>query len=210
MPFRRNRFRRRRHKRRRFRRGRMVRRRRVVLDPEQKQLDIGVTLAIQNPGFLQLLNGLAEGSTVNQRIGRRCVMTSVLVNYCLVLDVGNVAPICYRMSLVRDKFPQGVAPNPNQVYNGQGTIRAPLGFRVLNNANRFQILWTRSLRLDLALQSRQGSVFTRMRISTRFNGPTNAIEDIENNALYIYLSSDTTGASAAPPMTLNIRSRFVG
>ncbi len=190
-----------------------MRRRRPVLDQEKKDLTSTQAITANNAGTITLLNGLAQGVGVSQRIGRRALMVNLSIKYCVGLQATNQSPQCYRISLVLDRWPQGSFPDLDQIYTNNGGSQAPLGFRDLRNSNRFKILKTRLLQMDQGNLAKRGSMFLRMRVSTLYVDVNAAIADISHNALYLVLLSDQAGTgdpSAAPTYNGVIRLRFTG
>ncbi len=208
---RRTRFRRRRRRRRRMPRRRF-RRRRSVPDPEQKDLTITQNVATDFNGVIFLLNGVMQGVNVSERQGRRALFLSVFVRYCLILDATNTGLQCYRIALVQDKFPQTAFPAIADIWTSVGSPAAPMGMRTLSISNRFRVLTSRLLQMDVANQAKRGSMFKRLRLSSVYLNPGAGIGDIEINALYLILISDQDGtAMQAPPIYTGLtRVRFTG
>jgi len=211
---RRSRFRRRRRRRGRRSFGRRrFKRRRMLMDPEKKLIDSDFGFPITQAGTFLLLNGVGQGVTQTTRIGRRALFASVHLNWCIGLNPTNQGPQCVRMSLLLDKQPNGGFPLAGQIYTQQTTILAPLGMRNLDEVNRFKVLWSKKVRLNLGQQVSMGTLFKQMRLSTVYATPGAAITDITNNSLLIYFSGDQTNvddATAGANLVLNVRLRFVG
>lgn len=204
MPFRRRR--RRTRRRRRFRGRRM--RRRLVINPERKNLDNTGTLSPTSSGVAVALNVPSQGSGVNQRQGRSITILSVLLNWCTIIDSDNVIPMCYRVSLVLDRQPNSTAVTLTDIYNGVGSILAPMSVRNLEQGMRFKVLKTRTFRLGPAQTSATGKFFKRLHINTRQNGAGGGIATAETNVLYLILMADQ---AANPPVTTFVsRLRFIG
>jgi len=211
---RRSRFRRRRRRRGRRSFGRRrFKRRRMMMDPEKKSVDSDFGFPVTQGGTFTFLNGVAQGVTQTTRIGRRALFASVHLNWCIGLNPTNQKPQCVRMSLLLDKQPNGGFPLAGQIYTQQTTILAPLGMRNLDEVNRFKVLWSKKVRLNLGQQVNMGTLFKRLRLSSVYATAGPAITDITNNSLLVYVSGDATNVdadNAGAALVLNVRVRFVG
>ena len=115
---------------------------RQLINVEFKKKDTtGDDVAVTQAGAVVLLNGIAEGTDFNERVGRSIKIQSLLAKVAITqnsLDSGTVGAIC-RVMLIIDKKPAGGAPTVNDILDASGTSQY-LAPRNLNNRNRFVIL----------------------------------------------------------------------
>lgn len=215
MPFRR-RFRGRRKRRRRSRRFRgrrsFRRRRMVALDPERKNIGGIFTRNVSFNGTVDLLNGVPQGVTANERLGRQHLNLSMLLKYRVTMNPVLSIPTLVRVALVWDKQANMQLMVAQDLWDQTQTIYAPLGGRLLLNGLRFKVLWSRTHRVDLGDQMRWHQRFTRFRLKTRYVGAQGAITNITSGALYLVMISDAdnTVADSIPILDVFHRLRFVG
>ncbi len=212
MPFhrrfsRRNRPRRRRRPRRRMRR----RSRRIMLDPEVKFDDINpAAIAASFSGSVSLLNGTAEGTGPSERIGLQMLVVSNLLTYSWTIDSTNNAAVVVRCALVLFKQSNLQTLDIADVWTRIGTADAAISPRVMQEALKYKILWTRTHTLNFAKQQVTRSVFKRMRLKTRFMGPGMAADDIFSGSLWFVAISDTMTVGSIPTVNFHSRIRYVG
>ncbi len=216
MPFRRrnNRRRRTRRPRRRFRGRRMMRRtRRVALDPERKDYDLGFAAQlIDTFGVARSLNtDIAQGITETQRIGNQVLMTSILVKYHVTVGA-STANSLLRVALVWFKQPAGSVFAINQLWTDVGTLGATIAPRTLNTALKFKVLWSRTHTLSLDQSNIQRTMFMRMRRKSRYSGAAGSVAQQQTGGLYWVSISNIPVAAGAdlPIITIRSRLRFVG
>ncbi len=214
MPFRRRFTRRRRTRRRRratrFRGRRMFRRRRVVLDPERKDLTFLSPLDVDIPitGLIQLMNACQTGIETDERIGRQMVSTSVWLDGNIQFGAGALGCQFVKVWLLRISQPNGVVLALGDFLNN--TTRPTFSARNLSNRGAIKVLWSRSYRLDAFHPCAKIRVMKKMRTVTRYNGPLGGIVTIDSNALYLVFISETVAGPTTPTINYTTRVRFVG
>lgn len=196
---------------------------------EVKSVDVLKTItSFDDAGAFVLLNGIVEGSSYYQRIGRRIRMKSVLVEGNIIID-GTVSTVAdyLRIILVYDRQPNGSTPvlsdlllDQNQAGSTEARSISGLNY---NNMSRFRILrdWqcgtpdsTTASAAPEAVSVMQNQTVSTQRISfyvdlrgleTSYQLTTGVIGAISTGALYIF----TCGANAAAssPYSFNFKSR---
>lgn len=149
-----------------------------------------------------LLNGMTQGTSATQHIGRRATMTSVLARFKAF--VGDYCRVC----IIYDKETNGAAPAATDIFaSNQAT--SPLN---LNNSDRFIVI------ADETPMLKQGQVATaatsmavvemyrKMALPILFNaGSAGTVADINSGAIYFCFNND--GGTISDPMS-NFRVRF--
>ncbi len=208
---RRTRFRRRRRRRGRRSFGRRrFRRRRMVLDPERKLLSVAVQHSPTNTGLVTLINGSPQGIDLSDRQGMQDLCTSVMVKYEVVQNPIGAIPTLVRVAVILDRQPTGALPSVGQIWQGVGGAFAVLGSRVLEEALRFRVLWSRTHRVDIGDQARWHMVFKNIRNKTRYSTGNGNIADIVSGAIYFVSVSDQPAGTTVPIVLFFSTIRFVG
>jgi len=158
-----------------------------VSSPEKKNVDFftGTFFTSATGNFtITPINLIAQGTTAQQHIGRKAVMTSVLVRSWLTLTAGQY-PV--RMVLVYDKETNGAAPIATDIF----TVNDSMSPMNLANSDRFIVV------ADVSpFQQNQGQatapgvvnieIYRKMRLPIQFNDTTTAtITAINTGALFL-------------------------
>lgn len=177
-----------------------------------------------------LLNGVQEGASFYNRVGRRTHMKSIHVTGELI-ETGNGAGVAEydRVMLVYDRQPNGNFPAISDIlldYGNDGTTFTTSYSKLnLNNVERFAIL--RDQRIQIAANSgastnvagaitnygQQANInwFVPLKdLETHYKSTTNpaAIGDIATGALYLVTFGDVAIGSAGYQFKYNARLRF--
>ncbi len=195
---------------RRRRRGgrRFVRRQGPALDPEKKTAEFVATVAPDTTGIVSFVNGVALGSSPNERIGLQQMNVSNFCRYRILIDAGTTSQIV-RVALVLDLQPRGTLPPLMDIW-----ILATSNFGVLSGRNiqlalRYKVLWSRTHILDLQHQIIERQVVKPLHFKTRYGAAGGAIADVTTGALYFVCISDQLGGTV-PEVRFFCRTRFVG
>lgn len=153
-------------------------------------------------GFITCVNGVGGGSLLNQRIGRKINLKSILVrvNYRIKNpgnDEGFLAnPVFVRSMLVWDKCPNASAPKISDILQptpclGQANLPAPSSNNNLDNRDRFRTLWDAMDSLSPGGDSlRVYDKYIKLSGETVYNSNNEGIGGITTGALYLVLLSD--------------------
>lgn len=188
---------------------------------ELKFVDTGaLNTAITATWQVVHLNGVAQGSDYNQRIGRHMYTKSILANI-----------LCYNGNLVVNSQPQGIGIRVLLIWdyqpNSAGAV--PTGLEIfssntclsamnLNNRDRFKVIkdWKTQIGAFTigagpptvltagAPQNRYLTTYKKCNLETIFSGTTAALSSQSTGALYLCWIADVLGAG----IDYMVRSRF--
>lgn len=165
---------------------------------ELKAVDVSPNTAADTGGAILLLNGIAPGTALDQRVGRQVAM--VKLNYHLLCSVTAATGIdqSHRVLVVRDKQPNGVALTIADVLTGGSTSQYNL-----SNQARFAILMDKRYYLNASGEPGSGLVLDGsigINAIEQFNGGiAGTVADITTNSLYLIILG-----TAAPGVTAGI------
>lgn len=188
--------------------------------PEVKAIDVplgssanpnSIPLGGTGTGTFAVLNGMAQGTGLGQRLGNQLSTKSVYYQYVLNFGTGPV-PNAIRHLLVWDKQPNGLSPLSTDVLgSNQSTttvdfITAPMN---LSNRDRFVILADE--RTTLSPNGDQIRIMTGFRkINQRTDfGPSTAASTPNTGALCLIFFSDETVTANQPTVYGTWRVRYI-
>lgn len=174
---------------------------------ELKSLDVSGSPVLDTTGEVVLLNGLAPGSGINQRIGRQVHLKSVELHCTAQATAGTGVDQAARIMVVYDSQTNATALTIAQVLE----TALHNQFYNLENRNRFQILMDRWFPLNATGES--GSMRTlnlrrKLNHMVTFNaGIAGSVADIVTGSVYlITLGSVAPGVTAgSAPFRCRIR-----
>lgn len=182
------------------------------------------------------LNGLAQGTAIDQRIGNRAIIkkiqVNILVNSPAVLNVSDVAVIrnwrpVIRLAVVLDTQANGSAPTGGDIYltpTSSTDTSGSLTLRNLDHVARFKILavktlnWTPSetagsaTTLSLSSHSRLVSFTIPLTLLTHYDGTGLNYADMTTNAISLMAQVNSENVATKLPVRFdyNVRTRFIG
>jgi len=175
--------------------------------------------AMDTTGTVTLLNTIAQGAAVTQRVGKKVALKGL---QCRGAAVPNSAAILndYAYMIVYDKRPTGALPNITDILN----TATPASMNNDANAGRFSII----KRVDnhlLGNRSVTGAVANALteasardetwwldlkgRETVYKAAATGAIGDIEQGALYLVTVGSTAAGTGAAALEVGFRLRFL-
>lgn len=167
---------------------------------EFKVVDAYSTITADTSTSVALLNGIAPGTGLDQRVGRQVTMRSVQLKYAVNPTTStNIADQIVRVVLVHDKQPNGTACAATDVLQ-YATVFAP---RNVDNRRRFTILYDRTHYINSYGETGSGTniqqYYHRLRHPVIFNsGSAGTVADIVTGSMYlIVLGTYSPGASAS-------------
>lgn len=187
--------------------------------PELKVIDVAQQdQALVAGGSVTLLNGVATGTDITNRVGRKLNIKSLKIGVN-VFNQANVSSnlsigVSCKVSIIYDSQPNGAAPAYTAIYN----VAHPLSPLNLNNRDRFKVLWTKNFVVGsyttsagslLATGSPTNSTKTgykKCNLPVIFGGTGATIADIQTGAIYICAVADVSLGAA---FDYNSRIRFV-
>lgn len=201
--------------------------------PEKKSVDLeGPVNVISTTPTFDLLNGIQEGSSFYNRIGRRINMVSLhLRGQIIVTGLGAGASEYLRVMVVYDRQPNGAAPAIADLlldYNNAGaTTTSSFSHINMNNADRFVMLADIPIAIPWNAQVAQlgdaGAVMDRTKnevninrfirlkdLETHYKSSTNpaAIGDIATGALWLVTVGNQNAATAGFAVVYTTRLRY--
>lgn len=163
-------------------------------------------------GSITLVATIAQGTTINQRIGKKAQYKSFQVRgHIFAGSLGTISQAGWM--LVYDKRPSGALPAITDILTSVSSFAFPNDA----NANRFHTI----KRCDYEVIGDStgpatDSVAYKVEEYVKFKGMigfkaagTGAIADIEEGAVYLVTYGDTAAGTGAPDSDLAIRTRFV-
>jgi hypothetical protein len=169
-----------------------------MFNDEVKYVDTSAAGVADTTGAVILLNGIARGDDVSERIGRLVVMEGVEYTLVSYVTPGTGIDQTHRYLLVYDSQSNGTAPLITDVLVSASTVALPN----LANKLRFKILADEVKALNATAEP--GSYWAtgmrkrRISLPVRFNsGDAGTVADIQTGALFlITLGSIAAGATA--------------
>lgn len=178
---------------------------------ELKNIDINSSSALavfgQTAGTLQLLNGVAQGTTATTRLGRRINMTSLYIRWLGSMAATGTGSSALRMVVVYDKQANATAPAASDILVTD-SIHAPNN---LNNSRRFVTLFDHEVPCvgTAGPQSWDIKVYKKLNHAVEFNnGSAGTIGDIQTGSVYALFYSQGTLLTASPNQLFYSRVRF--
>lgn len=163
-------------------------------------------------GGIVLIATMAQGASVNQRIGKRAFYKSLLIRGIVAANTNTSITDCCWM-IVYDKRPTGALPAITDILTAINTT----AFMNDNNTARFEVI----RRKDFVIIGNSTTPTTGMeainvdefiplnkRPITFESAGTGAIGDIDSGALYFLAFSGSVAGTSAPNMTVAFRTRF--
>lgn len=177
---------------------------------ELKNLDVDNTTNIvagSGAGVLNLINGVAQGTTALTRLGRRITMRSLYWRWNGHLNATTVGGSGLRMLIVYDKQANVAAPVATDVLTVDA-IRSPMN---LSNSRRFVTL--ADYHIDCVgtagNQAWMRTGYRKLNLNVEFNtGSTGTITDITSGSVYSIIYQDGNLATAVTASQLYTRIRF--
>lgn len=166
--------------------------------------------ALDTTGAIVLVATIAQGASINQRLGKRAMYKSfqirgrVVGNSAAATNIGTIM-------LVYDKRPTGSLPAITDVIETANAAALTNN----DNANRFQILYRRQYSIvgnpAGPTDDTQHSIddFVKFKKPIGFkSAATGAIDDIEEGAVYLITVGNNAAGTTAADSAVTIRTRF--
>ena len=179
-----------------------------AINMEFKSIDVAGTNAANTTPAFSLLDGCAQGSDINQRVGRQITLRSVqLRGYEQSAAAAGVDQV-HRIVLVYDRQSNGVAPVIGDILQAS-SVTAP---RNLNNRRRFKILMDRIMVCNATAESGSNvtwQFYRKLRHPVEFNaGNAGTVADIQSGSLYLMVVTNIAPGAGAGDSYWNARVRF--
>lgn len=189
----------------------------LVNSTEYKFVDtLGVTYSLDTSGTtISCINLVAQGLDVNNRIGRKVLMTSCQIRGIIQpAAAAVVVPQIVALSLVYDMQADGALATVSGaagMYVGNNAIDLLNG---LNGQNRFRVLWSRvwviAPRTNTAGQGDCFAVdeYIKMKLPVGFDGTAATIASLETGGLYMVCRGSLAAGANPAIFFANTRVRF--
>jgi len=168
---------------------------------ELKFNDVNVqSTAVTNTGTVTLLNGIAQGTDYNQRIGRKVTLKSILFKVSMGMATGASSSslgAANRFLVVYDAQANATAPAVTDIL-ATANFMSPMN---LNNRDRFKVLfeivhctgaYTKTTSLISAgdFYDTHESRYRKINLEEQFSGTGNTIGSIATGSIYVLQISD--------------------
>jgi len=188
-------------------------RRGLMLSPgELKAVDTTTAQNINSTSAVTLINGIARGDDISDRVGRQITMKSISVRGQMAVTAGTGVDQAGRVLIVYDKQANAAAPTAAQVISAAGDgydIYRPPN---LENRMRFVILYDRTFRLNASAEPSSVQLVTcyrRVNLVTTFNsGDAGTVADIVTGSLYLVSVGNVAAGATAAFLNVATRVRF--
>lgn len=187
---------------------------------ELKAVDSGFTEDVTTTAEFLLLNGIARGDDIGQRIGRKSLMKSIEIRIRndvnpRILPVGIEPAIppgkdqYHRVLLVYDRQTNGTAPAITDILDGQAGV---LALTKLENRARFQILLDKVIQLNMSDEAGSGKFwkkYLKVNLPIQFgSGNGGTVADIKTGSLYLFWVGTSAPGFEAGTINGHIRIRY--
>jgi len=180
---------------------------------EVNYVDLGSGVyAFDGTGSITLIATIAQGASVNQRIGKRAFYKSLLIRGIVVAGTaGTIADGAYLV--IYDKRPTGALPAITDIL----TAVSPHAFMNDNNTGRFEVIRRKDFNIlgnsvtpSTGQESCNVDEYIKLvrRPITFESAGTGAIGDIDSGALYFITVGNLSAGTTAPSLTARFRTRF--
>jgi len=180
----------------------------ILNQGEFKAVDVTATVATDTASSVTLLDGIARGDEINERIGREVTLRSIQVT-----GTAYVAPAAgidqnHRVLIVYDRQTNAAALTAAQVLAAV-TCYAP---RNLENRKRFKILFDRTWHLNATAEPNSQHIFKfyrRLAHPVTFNaGDAGTVADIVTGSLYMVTVGSVAAGATAGSVLVSSRIRY--
>lgn len=174
--------------------------RRARAGGELKFFDTALSFNIDATGEVPAtgqLNLIPQGVTESTRIGRKCVLKSILIkmNAANVPGAGAQGAANCSIFLIQDTQTNGAAAAATDVFTGTNFT---LGLRNLSNGSRFRILkeWNMTFNPTAGVTTawsntiRHLTHFAKLNIPLEFSSTAGALTELRTNNLFLMASTD--------------------
>jgi len=184
--------------------------RNLVLNyPERKMnelKDLSAYYVDDDPaGTTSLVNNIAEGTGINERIGRRYNLSTFSMKY-IVTSPTDFSSAILRILIVYDKQPNGVAPDAADLFGSAVSTSRASTFLNIANRDRFLILAEKRINSIPIDSAHVGVIAGTIGVNCRnlpvtCDGTGGTITDITTGSLYIIAvaSPPEAGGNATKP-----------
>lgn len=175
---------------------------------EFKSILTQVNMTVDSTSAVLLLNGIARGDDIGERVGRQVVIKSIELKMTSMVNATDGTDQIHRIFIVYDKQTNATALTYIQVLNSL-SVHAP---RNLENRNRFVNLYDRyfSLTNDGNYGCRRSlQHYKRHNLKVTFNsGDAGTVADIVTGSIYLCCMGTNVAGVTAATLLGYVRLRF--
>ena len=175
---------------------------------ELKAVDTTIGQVADTTGAVTLLNGIARGDDINQRVGRRVRLASLQASIVNYVTPATGIDQTHRCLIVYDKQSNGVAPAITDVLVSASTVAMPN----LDNRQRFVILYDKLMHLNAAAEPGSMVAFKiskRLSYGVQFNsGDAGTVADIQTGGLFFITIGSIAAGGTAGTFSGRVRVRY--
>jgi hypothetical protein len=202
---------------------------------EPKYVDANALTAFDGNGStnasISSFGGIACGSALYQRIGRKATVKSLDFSYRIQPDILPAYASRMRVALVYDRAPTGVIPNYGDIFqslSSTGAVVTDVESSVnLNNRDRFRILYNKMhitaqidasaaglapgtvYRGNVDVSNLMNKRFIKCNLPVVFKSDADGLADISTGALYLVCFASSTSSSPGSWYAhVNIRTKY--
>lgn len=178
--------------------------------PELKDIDTDISAGVYDTtGSVILINGIAQGTDFNTRIGRKFQMKSLLLRFSVQRGSTATTAALARWMIVYDKQANAVAPAVTDIL----VTANAAAFNNLSNRDRFIVIYDKILVIggttgnDNSLMYQKK--YRKMKMEVTNGGTGNTIGSIATGALFLVTVGSVAAGTTAPAMSAAVaRVRF--
>ena len=175
---------------------------------ELKAVDTTINQVADTTGAVTLLNGIARGDDINERVGRRVRLASLQASIVNYVTPATGIDQTHRCLIVYDKQSNGVAPAITDVLVSASTVAMPN----LDNRQRFVILYDKLMHLNAAAEPGSMVAFKinkRLPYGVQFNsGDAGTVADIQTGGLFFITIGSIAAGGTAGTFSGRVRVRY--
>lgn len=172
---------------------------------ELKYVDTQTVGTVGSSGAVTLLNGIAQGDDITNRIGRKCMMKSLYFRMDLYPATTTVSDgDLVRILVVCDLQSNAAAPTTTQILQNN-SYNSPMN---LDYRDRFKIILDKNITMVGGVYTagtltggeahpRLVKIFKRLNMETVFNGTGNTIGSIATGSIYLLILARNNNATIA-------------
>lgn len=175
---------------------------------ELKAVDTSLASAVDTTGAIALLNGIARGDDIGNRVGRQVTCKYLEARIAMGVTSGTGEDQYQRILIVQDRQPNGTALAITDVLVATNVYSQSN----LDNRLRFRILYDKWFPLNASAEAGSAKSWefkVPLNFVTQFNnGDAGTIADIQTNSLYAIVIGSKVAGVTAGSVAGRIRVRF--
>jgi len=176
---------------------------------EFKSVDANAVLDVNTAGAVFLLNGIARGDDIDERIGRQVTLKSIQMRAQTYGTAGTGVDQTHRVMIVYDRQTNAAALTVADVLQ---TV-AWLSHRNLENRKRFRVLYDKCVNINATGEpgtSRVLEFYRHLNHPEEFNnGDAGTVADIQSGSLYLVVIGSEAAGATAGSINVYTRVRYV-